>query len=95
MYILRPYCVVVPFWIFVDTTHFDLSVLWLIHDYRVIYCVIKSKCSKETHPAGSKIGEVIERNCVVRLDLVVVALVGEGKGQHALLLQVRFMNSSK
>ena len=48
-----------------------------------------------TYPSGCEISESVESDRVVGLDFVVVSLVGKSKRKHSLLLQVRFVDTSK
>ena len=47
------------------------------------------------YPSRSKVCESVKSDCIVGLDLVVVALVGEGEWEHALLLQVRLVDAGE
>ncbi len=50
---------------------------------------------RKSYPSRSKVCESVKSDCVVGLDLIVVALVGEGEWKHALLLQVRLVDAGE
>ena len=53
------------------------------------------RCYSSSYPSRGEVGESVEGDGVIGLDLVVIGLVGEGEGKHTLLLQVGLVDAGE